>query len=253
VEEKLGSYQQAAQHYTRAVELDPSEANVWALGVEFLRHWTFDAAIKEFEAAVQKFPTSTRMKLGLAAAYFGGAKYAESIPVFSDLLKDAPDNARYAEMLGMACTAVAESSKLPCAALVKYAESHPDDAKASTYAASMLLSESENEDRLAVVQKLLQNAAAANPKYADAQYQLGMLKQNQGDWAGSIASFEAAIALKPDFSQAHYRLALAYWRTGRKQEAQAQMDLQKKYSRQEQRDTDERLRQITTFVVDDRH
>jgi tetratricopeptide (TPR) repeat protein len=249
-EEKLGSYQRAAEHYARAVELDPTEANVWALGVEFLRHWTFDPAIKEFEAAATKFPNSTRIKLGLGAAYFGGAKYAESIPVFADLLVADPDNALYAELLGMACTSVAQANKERCSALVDFAQAHPRNAKVSTYAASMLLTESSDSDRAALAGKLLTNALAVDPGSADAHYQMGLLKQNQGDWAGSVPSLEKAIALKPDLAQAHYRIALAYWRTGRKQEGQAEMELQKKYSKQEKEDMDKRLRQITTFIVD---
>lgn len=249
-EEKLGAYQKAAEHYARAADLDPSEANVWAVGVELLRHWTFEAAISEFEAGAQKFPSSSRMKLGLGAAYFGGARYAPAIPVFAELLKSDPDNALYAEMLGMACAAVAESSKKNCNALVGYAERHPRDAKASTFAASMLLTESQTDDRTEVARKLLQNAVAAAPKFADARYQLGVLKQSRGDWAGSVSDLETAIALKPNSSQAHYRLALAYWRVGKKQQGQAEMELQKKYSQQEKEETKNRLRQITTFIVD---
>ena len=249
-EEKLGSYQLAAQHYARAVELDPSEPNVWALGVEFLRHWTFDPAIREFEAAAVKFPSSTRIKLGLGAAYFGGAKYSESIPVFADLLATDPNNALYAELLGMACTAVAESNKERCSALVEYAQAHPGDAKISTYAASMLITDSSGSDRTELAHKLLTSALAVDPGSADAHYQMGLLMQNQGDWAGSVPSLEKAIALKPDLATAHYRLALAYWRTGRKQEGQSEMELQKKYSKQEKEDMDRQLRQITTFIVD---
>ena len=249
-EEKLGAYQKAAEHYARAADLDPSEANVWAVGVEFLRHWTFEAAITEFEAGTQKFPASTRMKLGLGAAYFGGARYAPAIPVFAELLKSDPDNALYAEMLGMACGAVTESTKEGCKGLLAYAQAHPRDAKASTFAASMLLTETETSERTEMAGKLLHNAVAAAPKFAEARYQLGVLKQNQGDWAGSVSDLETAIALKPDFSQAHYRLALAYWRVGRKQQGQAEMELQKKYSQQEKQDTTNRLRQITTFIVD---
>lgn len=249
-EEKLGSYQRAAEHYARAVELDPSEPNAWALGLEFLRHWTFDPAIKEFEAAALKFPNSTRIKLGLGAAYFGGAKYAESIPVFADLLGADPNNVLYAELLGMACTAVSESNKERCSALLAYAQAHPSDAKISTYAASMLLNETSSSDQMGEAYKLLTSALAVDPGSAEAYYQMGLLKQDQGDWAGSVPSLERAIALKPDLAPAHYRLALAYWRTGRKQEGQAEMELQKKYSKQGKEDMDRRLRQITTFIVD---
>lgn len=249
-EEKLGSYQKAMEHYARAVELDPSEPNVWALGVELLRHWTFDPATKEFEAAVAKFPNSTRLKLGLGTAYFGGSRYADSIPVFADLLGSDPNNALYAELLGMACTAVAESNKERCSALVDYAQAHPRDARVSTYAASMLLTETAGTDRTDIARKLLTSALAVDPRSAEAHYQMGLLKQNQGDWTGSVPSLERAIALKPDLAPAHYRLALAYWRTGRKQEGQAQMELQKKYAKQQKADMDHRLHQIATFIVD---
>jgi len=249
-EEKLRSYKAAAEHYARAVELDPSEPNVWALGVEFLRHWTFDPAIKEFEAAAAKFPNSTRIKLGLGAAYFGDAKYAESIPVFADLLDQDRNNALYAELLGMACTSVAESNKERCTALIQFAQAHPGDARISTYAASMLLTETSGNDQTELAQKLLTSALAVDPAFAEAHYQMGLLKQNRGDWAGSVPSLEKAISLKPDLAPAHYRLALAYWRTGRKQEGQAEMELQKKYSKQGKEDLDRRLRQITTFIVE---
>ncbi len=253
IDEKKGNFQQAVQHFSRAVELEPTEQNVWMLGVEFLRHWTFDAAIREFEAATVKFPKSTRMRLGLGAAYFGGAKYGAAIPVFADLLDADKNNALYAELLGMSCTSVTESAKPRCSGLPAYAEAHPGNARVATYAASMLLDGAATEDQLRLARKLLGYAIAADPRLPDAQYEIGMLKQSQGEWADSIANLETAVALRSEYAEAHYRLALAYWRTGRKQDGQTQMELQKKYSKQQQQDLDRRLRQITTFVVDMRN
>lgn len=240
----------AAHHFQRAVELDPTEEHVWALGVEYLRHWTFDAAIPEFEAAIQKFPTSTRMRVALGASYFGDGKYRLAIPIFDFLLENDGDSALYAELLGMACNAVTESDKQQCSSLIAYARTHPHDAKASTYAASMLLTETASDKRAEEARLLLKNAIAAAPNLANAQYQMAVLKQENGDWSGSIANLETAVKLKPDLAQAHYRLALAYARTGRKDESQTQIALQKRYAQQERRDLDQRLRQITTFLVD---
>jgi lipopolysaccharide biosynthesis regulator YciM len=220
------------------------------LGVEFLRHWTFDAAVPEFEAATQKFPASTRMKVALGASYFGDAKYGQAVPIFAALLDNDKDSALYAELLGMACNAVTESVKTQCSSLLTYAQTHPRDAKASTYAASMLLTETASEQKTDQARTLLNHAIAAAPHFADAQYQMGLLKQEDGDWRGSIPNLESAVKLKPDLSQAHYRLSLAYWRAGRKDEAQDQMALQKQYSQHERQDLDQRLRQITTFLVD---
>ena len=250
IDEKSGAYKQAAQHYARAVELDPSEPDVWMLGQEFLRHWTFDAAIREFEAAVAKFPMSTRMRLGLGTAYFGNGYYDKAIPVFADLLDADPENSFYAELLGLSCTAVVRESKPRCEALSSFALSHPGNAKVSTYAATMLVQGTATEERIRFARRLLDSALAADPKLAEAQYEMGVLKQNQSDWDGSISNLEAAVTLKPNFAQSHYRLSLAYWRSGRKQESQAQMDLYKKYSEQQENDLNQRLRQITTFLVD---
>jgi tetratricopeptide (TPR) repeat protein len=79
---------------------------------------------------------------------------------------------------------------------------------------------------------------------------MGVILQNDLDWKGSIPYLERAVKLKPDYATAHYRLARAYWRTGRKQDGQAQMELQKKFASQKQKDLDQRLRQLTTFIVD---
>lgn len=250
IDEAKARYESAGKHLARAVELDPSEANLWALGVEFLHHWTFEAAVPEFQAGVSRYPESSRMKLGLATAYFGDAKYGEAIPVFADLLRADRNNALYAEMLGMACSADTSAAKSDCSVLIDYAQKHPRDGRAATYAATQLLTETSSQAQILLGKKLLAQALAADPHSPDAQYLMGLAKQNDGDWRGSIPYLEKAIALKPNLAQAHYRLALAYWRTGRKQEAQSEMDLQKKYAQQQRDDLNHRLRQITTFVVD---
>jgi tetratricopeptide (TPR) repeat protein len=250
IDEKSGTYQQAAQHYARAVELDPSEADVWILGQEFLRHWTFDAAIREFETAALKFPKSARIRLGLGAAYFGNGNYNKAIPIFADLLDADLGNRLYAELLGMSCTATMQEAQPRCGILFSYAHSHPGDGRVSTYAATMLVQGAATEDRTRLARRLLEGALTADPKLAEAQYEMGVLKQNQSDWNGSISTLEAAVALNPNFAQAHYRLSLAYWRSGRKEESQTEMDLYKRYSEQQQNDLNQRLRQITTFLVE---
>ena len=250
-DEKAGKFHDAAEHLARATALDPSEENAWALGVEFLRHWTFDAAATEFQAASVKFPESKRLRIGLGAALFGAAQYTKAIPVFAGLLEDDPNNSVYADMLGLSCNAPADSISPQCSALLAYAQSHPADARAATEAAAFLLMQNSQVDQsLSLARKLLTRAIASNPTMPDAQFRMGVVLQETSDWKGSIPYLERAVKLKPDFSQAHYRLARAYLKTGRSQEAQAQMDLQKKFSRQEREDLDQRLKQITRFVVE---
>jgi tetratricopeptide (TPR) repeat protein len=247
--EKKGSFQAAAEDYARAAAQDPSEQNAWQLGFEYLRHWTFGAAITEFQAASAQFPDSERLRLGLGVALYGAAEYVRAIPVFADLLKAEPDNALYAELLGMSCDAPLPANVPRCANLVQYAEAHRTDAKAAASAASWLLKYENTAPHLDLARNLLQRAIAANPDLPQAQFQMGMVMQNGQNWKGSIPFLERAVKLKPDYSQAHYRLALAYGRTGRKQDGEAQMALEKKFARQEQEDLNRRLRQITTFTL----
>jgi tetratricopeptide (TPR) repeat protein len=250
-DEKSGQFHEAVEHFARATELEPSEESAWMLGIEFLRHWNFDAAGKEFQAASEKFPKSIRLRVGLGAALFGDEQYAMAIPVFADLLKHDPDNAAYADMLGLACNAPSEVKSPECSALVKYAQSHPADANGATQAAEfMLRQDRDNNSSLVDARKLLARAIAANPNLPDAQFQMGVVLQDLFDWKGSISYLEHAVNLKPDFAQAHYRLARAYWKAGRTQDGQAQMELQKKYARQERDDLDRRLKRITRFVVE---
>lgn len=247
--EKQDQFQNAIAHFVRAAQLEPSEENAWQLGAEFLRHWTFAEAIREFEAATVQFPTSTRIRFGLGAAYYGGARYAESIPVFAGLLDADKNNALYAKLLGMACTAPRDRTEPRCDVLLSYAQSHPRDAIGATAAAAMLQEESRSAGDLALARHLLDSAIAADPKLPEAQYQMGLLRQDQDDWAGSIGYLQTAVRLKPDLSRAHYRLALAYRRVGRQAEAKAEMDLERKCAKQEEEDEDRSMRQITTFVV----
>jgi predicted Zn-dependent protease len=249
IDENGKKFESAEKHFSRAAELDPSEDNLWELGVEFLRHWTFDAATSVFQDAVTRFPQSVRLRLGLGVALFGDAKYAQAIPVFADLLEGAPDNAEYAGMLGMPCSAVMLEARPRCAALVQYAQSHPKDARGSTYAATFLLHQNDARSQRPLARKLLEAALAADPSLPEAQFQMGTFLQDDGMWKESIPYLEHAVELKPDFSKAHYRLSLACWRTDRKQEAQEQMELEQKFSQQEQDDLGNRLHQITTFVV----
>jgi predicted Zn-dependent protease len=249
-DEKDKDFASAGRHFARAVDLEPSEENAWLLGEELLRHWTFDAAVKEFEAASARFPESKRLRMGLGAALYGDAKYGQAIPVFADLLDAEPDNSQYAALLGTTCATILREARPRCSSLIHYAQTHPGDARAALNAAVSLLGESDPESHRPVVRQLLEAAVSADPRLPEAQFQMAAFLQDDGEWKESIPYVERAVALRPDFAQAHYRLAMAYWRTGRKQEGNMEMDLQKKYSKQEQEEMDRRLRQITTFVVD---
>jgi tetratricopeptide (TPR) repeat protein len=250
VHEKEGRFQAAAVCFARAADLDPSEQNAWQVGYEYLRHWSFEAAATEFAAASNKFPKSVRLRLGLGAALYGASQYERAIPVFADLLQAEPNNAHDAELLGMACDSPLPVSISRCELLVAYAEAHPRDKEAATDAASWLMKYENGGRSTERARRLLERALSVDPQAPAALLQMGVMEQEREDWKASIAFLERAVRVKPDYAEAHYRLALAYWRTGRKQDGQTQMDLQKKFAHQQQDDLERRLRQIIVLTLD---
>jgi tetratricopeptide (TPR) repeat protein len=249
IDEKLGSYKDAAQHYVNAARLDPTEANIYVLGTELLRHWTFDPAIKDFAYGLEKYPDSRRMRAGLGIAYYGNGNYDKAIPIFADLLAADPGNALYAELLGRNCTVLTEGQDPKCAALTTFAEQHPENATLATYAATSILHRPSDPAQLEIARRLLTSAIAAAPKLPEARYGMGLLLQTEGHWPESVPELEKAIALRPEYAQAHYRLALAYSHTGRKEAAQKEIALNRQYSQQQQNDLNARMQRITTFLV----
>jgi tetratricopeptide (TPR) repeat protein len=249
VEEKLGDFKSAGQHYLNAARLDPTEANEYAVGLEFLRHWTFPPAISQFEAGARRFPASRRIRLGLGIAYFGNHDYDKAIPVFTSLLAGEPDNTAFADLLGRTCSVVSEGSDPRCSVLIAFAEKHPRDARAATYAAIHILHRPEGADQRDRAKKLLESALAADPGLAEAHYELGVLLELQEKWAESARDLEKAVELQPDYAAAHYRLAIAYRRLGQPDKAQEQVRLQQKFSAQQAKERDLKLEQIQTLLV----
>lgn len=69
-------------------------------------------------------------------------------------------------------------------------------------------------------------ATELNPKFADAYLGLGMTLLTEKNYADAVAPLEAAVKLEPGNPAAHYGLATAYSRTGRKEDAQREFALQ---------------------------
>jgi tetratricopeptide (TPR) repeat protein len=69
-------------------------------------------------------------------------------------------------------------------------------------------------------------ATQLNPNFADAYLGLGMSRLAEKNYAEAVAPLEAAVKLQPGNPAAHYGLATAYGRTGRKQDADREFALQ---------------------------
>lgn len=248
-EEKTGDFVNAGRHYEAAARLNPSEANVYAFGNELLQHWTFPPAIDVFKFGSQNYPDSERMRMALGIAYFGNGNYDQAIPVFQAMLQRSPQNATAAGLLGRSCSATSGDSAPGCAALLTFAEQHPDNAAASLYAATAILRQPGTTRDLVKARKLLNQALAADPKAADSWYQMGVLQQAQNEWEPSAASLQKAIGLRPAYPEAHYRLSRAYGHMGKRDQASAEIALQRQFTEQEKQSTNQRMKDVITFLT----
>jgi tetratricopeptide (TPR) repeat protein len=248
IAEKQGRFLEAAQHLQQAANLDPSEANTYFLGFEYLKHWTFEPALKFFEYGVAQYPSSQRMLLGLGITRYSMNQVPAAASVFARLLDADPANTTYMDLLGRSCTLFPETIK-ECDKLEQYAKTNRKNAAIDTYAATSILARSGTASNLPLAAELLDEALRIDPKLAEAHYQKGVLFQIKEAWQESIPELEASTALKPESSRTHYRLALAYARTGNRDKAKEQFALQKKYREQEKEGIDARFSEVQMFVV----
>lgn len=248
IAEHQGQFKSAVDHYQKAMDLNPTEANIYTLAMEFVRHWTFDPAIKIFDFGLERYPASTLLLSGKGIAEYADNHYADAASIFSGLLVHDPDNALYAEILGHSCNLMPDS--IPgCGSIITFAEAHPSNAPASLYAAESLLHNPGNQGALGKAELLLRRATADDPTLAEAWYELGVLDQQKGDWQESQTALEKCVALQPKLSKAHYRLALAYAHLGKRDRARQEIALQQQYSKQEKDTLNARMQEVTRFVV----
>ena len=250
IDEHDRRYEAALEHFTSAAKIDPSEGNVYALGIELLRHWSFQPAAKMLQYGTEHFPESRRVQLALGIAFYGGSDFKQAIPVFRAMLARTPEDATVADLLGRSCSAVGAGgeSAAGCAELTAFARTHPANAPAALYAAIAMLHGAEGDRDAAGAEALLRAAVKADPKLPEAWYELGALLQGRNEWTESAEALERAIALRPGYAEAHYRLSRAYAHTGKPDEARQQIALQQQYSEQEKDALNRRMREVMTFL-----
>ena len=249
IAEHQGQFKNAVDHYQKATDLNPTEANIYTLAMEFVRHWTFDPAIKIFDYGLERYPASTLLLSGKGIAEYADNHYTDAASIFSGLLTHDPNNALYAEILGHSCNLLPES--IPsCSGMIMFAEAHPFNAQTSLYAAESLLHNPGDQGAHEKAEALLRRAIKNNPNLAEAWYELGVLDQQKGNWQESQTALEKCVALRPKLSKVHYRLALAYAHLGKRDRAKQEIALQQQYSKQEKDKLNARMEDVTRFVVE---
>jgi predicted Zn-dependent protease len=248
LDEILGHPLAAVRHDQRAAQMNPSEANLYALCVEYLRHWTWPDAEKTAEYGVARYPRSVQLQLALGVALYGEKNFPRSAHVFAALLAREPNSDMVAEMLGRTCAEMA-GGNAGCLGLVDFAARHPANAAAAVYASQQILDRPDTSADLDEVARLLSNARTANPQNADAWYETGLLDADRSQWQASADALRKATALAPGNAAAHYHLAIAWDHLGREKARQQELALFASCSRKEKDAVDKKVRAMTVFLI----
>jgi tetratricopeptide (TPR) repeat protein len=252
LDEKLNDPLDAVREYEHAARVYPSEQNYFDWGSELLLHKAAQPAVEVFSKGAGLHPQSARMLAGLGAAQYAVRSYedaAHNLCKASDL---KPNEAAPYLYLGQMEKTV--NAPLPCAEekLARFAEQQPANAAANYYYAISLMkrekdSVSGGDPRAA--KTLLEKSVRLDPKYGAAYVALGALAVQRGDYAQAIKEYQQAIAVTPQLSEAHYRLSLAYKRSGDDAAAKREMETYQSAEKAESAQVDEENRDLKQFLV----
>jgi tetratricopeptide (TPR) repeat protein len=256
LEEKDGQFVAAENEYELAAHEDPSESNLFDWGSELLMHRTLDPAVTVFQKAVERYPNSPRLMIGLGMALYSRGNYDDAVEA---LLKGAdlnPSDPRCYLFLSRAYDSSPSQADAVIERFRRYAELEPDNPKAQYYYAISLWKGKRAEDPnldLHEIESLLKKSVSLDPAFADVHLQLGILYSAESKYADAIPEYERARKLNPELADAYYRLGQAYVKTGQKERATQEFQTYQRLRQQHLADLDQQRAEIRQFVYSEKN
>jgi tetratricopeptide (TPR) repeat protein len=254
IQEKRGDALAAVHAYQAAVNLEPSEERYHlALGLELLRHQTFDAALVVLNQASTLFPQCLRVKILLGLAYYFVDRSADAIRALQEAAKIDPRDETAARYLGE--ITLQDTSTPDPAAIVQvcsFADEHPQNKTADAFCGGILLKvarDSRDISRRPEILRRLQHAARIAPREPMARCQLGKALEWAELWSQARPETEACVRLDPGSPDGHYQLARIYRRLGLTALANQQTSLQRAAALRQSEESVRRTETVTKFLV----
>ena len=251
IDEKEGKYVESVNELQTAAHMDPSEDNLFHWGSELLLHRTYEPAIDVFQRAVELYPNSPRLRIGLGMSLYSRGKYDEAVKSLLAAADLDPSDPRCYYFLSKAYDSSPNQADDVIQRFRRYSELQPNNAQAVYYYAMSLWKGKRIEDpslNLQQIKTLLQKSISLDPKLADAHLQLGNLYSDQHDYAVAIPEYVRALELNPNLSDAHYRLGQDYVHTGQKDRAQQEFDVYQRLRAQHLAELDKERAEVQQFV-----
>jgi tetratricopeptide (TPR) repeat protein len=251
IDEKDGKFVLAANEFGTAAHMDPSEENLFDWGSEFLLHRTYEPAIEVFQKAVEQYPGSPRLQIGLGMALYSRGKYDEAVKALLAAADLNPADPRCYLFLSKAYDSSPQQAEEVIQRFRRFAELQPGNALAVYYYAMSLWKGKRGQDSgsdLGEVESLLQKSVILNPALPEAHVQLGNLYADQREYAKSIPEYQRALDLNANLPDAHYRLGQDYVHVGQKDRAQQEFEVYQKLRAQHMAEVDKERAEVQQFV-----
>lgn len=237
VESLIGDIQEAradslsAVHsYQAAVALDPNQESYrLTLGLELLRHGTFEPALAVFQQASAIFPNSSRVRVAVGLTHYFLEQYPEAIQALLEAAQIDPSSELAPEYLGeiqlqQPVTPVPAAIDLVC----RYADQHPDRAGMLAYCGALQLRVEHDRGDAGPSVKVMERlrlAARRAPSDATARCALGQALGWSRQWQQAEAEMEECLRLNPNSVEGHYRMAGIARHLGQTQRAEKEVKL----------------------------
>jgi tetratricopeptide (TPR) repeat protein len=230
IQEARGDSLDAVHSYQAAVSLAPDQEQYrLVLGLELLRHGTFEAALAVFQQAVNLFPKSSRARVALGLTYFFLEQYPQA---FKELLAASqmdPEPELAIDYLGeIQLQQPGSPEPVAIREICRYADSHPDKAEPLAYCGALELRVEHDRGATAASAGTLgrlQQAVRLMPTNATARCGLGQALEWNQRWREAETEMQACIHLRPGSVEAHYRMANIARHLGETERAQEEMRL----------------------------
>jgi tetratricopeptide (TPR) repeat protein len=255
IEEQSRNFVAAEREYQAAAHMDPSESNLFDWASELLLHRTLDPAVEVFQHAVERYPKSPRLAIGLGMALYSRGNYDDAVKTLLRAADLSPADANCYYFLSKAYDSSPGQADEVIQHFRRFMELQPKNAKAPYYYAMSIWKGRRAQDAsvdFQQIESLLKKSIELDAKFPEARLQLGNLYSDQRKYDVAVPQYERAVALNSDLADAHYRLGQAYVHLGRKDEAQQQLTIYQKLRAEHLAELERQRADVRQFVVSEK-
>ncbi len=222
--EGSGMFQQAAQEYRAAYNMESSEESLFGEGYELILAGSPAEGNIAFEAGVKRYPQSIALRVGAGTAQFLLGNTSTALRCFLDAADIDPTDPRPYPFVASASGISHDEEERVRNSFKRYLDRKPDSGLANYFYALALSRESGGVDA-GRIETLLKRAIQLDPNLAKAHLQLADLYAQRDDYADAVPEYEAAVRLAQGLNEVHYRLAMAYKHIGRTEQSAREMEI----------------------------